>query len=392
MLLAGICQNNKIPFKIAENGSVAMEELEKETFSVFIVDLMMPVMDGKTFVKLLKEKIPDAVVLIQTAIDSTEVIIEIMKLGVYDYLVKPLNLDIISTSILKALEYRYLIDIEKALLKEESKELRDHLEWLNYKENARKNSESSTEITAIFNLKTTLSQGSGFGAMTTIIDTLQQTSQKGDSEKISIDADVFQLLVENNEHTKSTLRGLSAAVEILENKIELEPISSFSLQKVLGILSTEFKTIANERGIQINLPIYKGEHSLNVNPRLIQIALKELILNAIKYAPKNTSIEIFLTVTDGYFCISIKNLTKDDVYSNITEDVQKSLTLPFFRLHPPVEEVHKEEPFSLGLGLTIVDFIANKHHGMFFLRKAKDHTSKELSLCMIAELFIPIQV
>jgi DNA-binding response OmpR family regulator len=392
MLLAGICQSVQVPYKLADNGSVALDLLGQNAFSIYIVDLMMPVMDGKTFITRLKEKKPDAVILVQTAIDTTDEIIEIMKLGVYDYLVKPLNVELITASLIKALEYRYLIDIENALMKEESQELRDHLEWLNYKESARKNSESSTEMTAIYNLRTTLAQGSGFSAMTSIIDTLSQTAGSDPEGNIKIESDLFQLLIENNEHTKSMLRGLAHAVDILDQKFILEKISSTVLQDSLSEISHELGIIAKEKSITINLPIYKGEHPLSIDRTLFQTCVKELLLNAIKYAPEKTSIDVFVTITDGFYCLSVKNSILDDIYGNITEEVQKNLILPFYRLHPPVEKVHKLEPFSLGLGLTMVDFIANKHHGMFFIRKAKDHTSKELSICMIAELFFPIQV
>jgi DNA-binding response OmpR family regulator len=392
MLLAGVCKNLNIEHKIAENGSFALDLAQNQSFSLFIVDLMMPVMDGKTFVSLIKQKIPDAVILIQTALDSPENIIEIMRMGVYDYLVKPLNLETLKTTLLRALEYRYLIDLEKNLLLEESKQLREHLEWLNYKESARKNSGSSIEMTSIHNLKTTLSQGSGFGTMTTLIDTICQTAEKIDENNFKIDAELFALLEENNDHTKSMLRGLNKAVEILENKITLEKYLSSDILRQLSFVVDELNVIWKKKSILLSQPFFKSECTLHADLNLIAICIKELLLNAIKYAPVDSHIDTFVTSIDGYFCLSIKNQIKDDIYSTATEHNQKDLIQPFFRLRPPVEEVHKDEPFSLGLGLTMVDYIANKHNGMFFIRKAKDHTTKESSLCTIAELFIPIQV
>ncbi|TGL57544.1 response regulator [Leptospira ognonensis] len=392
MLLAGICESIHVPFQLAENGKVALELLSLNEVSVFLVDLMMPVMDGKSFIRELKKLKSDAVILVQTAIDGTDEIIEIMKMGVYDYLVKPLNVDLVKTTLLKALEYRYLIDIEKVLLRDESKELREQLEWLNYKETARKSSQSSTEVTAIYNLKTTLSQGSGFGAMTTLIDTIVQTSTRNENGTVTIDGEFFQVLEENNNHTKSMLRGLASAVEILESKVELTKTFSGEIVSRIEKVASHLASAAATKSITINLPMIKSEVKLLVNLELLSLCFKELLLNAIKYANASTAIDCFITLTDGYFCISFKNQLPNDIYSDISEDSQKSLVLPFFRMHPPVEALHKEEPFSLGLGLTMVDFIANKHHGMFFIRKAKDHTSKDVGFCTIAELFLPIQI
>jgi len=391
MLLAGICDSLDVKYKIAENGRVALDLLDHQTFSIYIVDLMMPVMDGKSFIKAVKEKYPDSVILVQTAIDSSEEIINIMKLGVYDYLIKPINLDLFKVSLQKALEYRYLIDIERNLLKEESKELRDHLEWLNYKESARKNSGANTENASIFNLKTTLSQGSGFGAMATLIDTISQTSKRTEDGQVSIDGELFALLEENNNHTKSMLRGLDKAVEILELQVNLSKHNSSELIEKISSLILHFEKISKQKSITLKPPIFKSDYKLLLDIDLIFLALKEIILNALKYSPNNSYIDTFITVIDGYFCLSVKNKLKNDLYSNIPQELQKQLTLPFFRFHPPVEDVHGEEPFSLGLGLTMVEYIANKHNGMFFIRNAKDHTTEDSSLCTLAELFIPIQ-
>ncbi|MBW9230829.1 ATP-binding protein, partial [Leptospira interrogans] len=31
-----------------------------------------------------------------------------------------------------------------------------------------------------------------------------------------------------------------------------------------------------------------------------------------------------------------------------------------------------------------------KHHGLFFIHNANDHTSEDVSLCVLAEIFIPL--
>lgn len=69
----------------------------------------------------------------------------------------------------------------------------------------------------------------------------------------------------------------------------------------------------------------------------------------------------------------------------------KKLIEPFFRIHPPVESFYSKEKFSLGLGLTMVDFILHRHNGMFFIRNAIDHTTEVKADCIIAEVFLPIQ-
>ena len=96
-LLRALCRKLSIQCDIAENGAVALSMLAKKEYALFVVDLMMPVMDGRTFIGELKKKIPDAVVLVQTALDSSETIISIMKMGVFDYVIKPIDPELLRT-------------------------------------------------------------------------------------------------------------------------------------------------------------------------------------------------------------------------------------------------------------------------------------------------------
>lgn len=74
-----------------------------------------------------------------------------MKMGVYDYLLKPLHVEIVADRLEKALEYVYLKRMESLLIDEESKELKSQLEWLNYKESHRKTNEINSELHSILN-------------------------------------------------------------------------------------------------------------------------------------------------------------------------------------------------------------------------------------------------
>ena len=49
-LLRALCRKLSIQCDIAENGAVALSMMEKREYAMFVVDLMMPVMDGRTFI------------------------------------------------------------------------------------------------------------------------------------------------------------------------------------------------------------------------------------------------------------------------------------------------------------------------------------------------------
>jgi DNA-binding NtrC family response regulator len=75
----------------AENGVVALRAAREEPFDVVITDLKMPQMDGMTLVRTLRTEQPDVEIVVLTAHGGVASAVEAMKLGVYDYLEKPLS-------------------------------------------------------------------------------------------------------------------------------------------------------------------------------------------------------------------------------------------------------------------------------------------------------------
>ena len=77
----------------AESGEEALSLVEKQDFSVIVIDVRLP---GKTGVKVLteiKQQKPHIKSIVITAYPSAELAAEAMKLGAIDYLIKPVNPD-----------------------------------------------------------------------------------------------------------------------------------------------------------------------------------------------------------------------------------------------------------------------------------------------------------
>lgn len=102
----------------AADGEEAVAQIGKEIFDLVITDLKMPKVGGLEVLKAVKEISSDTVVLVITAFASTESAVEAMKLGAYDYLTKPFQLDEVQLIIRNALEKRRL-STENKLLKRE---------------------------------------------------------------------------------------------------------------------------------------------------------------------------------------------------------------------------------------------------------------------------------
>lgn len=89
---------------LADNGTRALELLERDTFDVALTDLRMPGIDGLTFIRRVHDLKSPPTCIMLTAYGSVETAVEAMKAGAYDYLTKPVNLDNLEAVVKRAVE------------------------------------------------------------------------------------------------------------------------------------------------------------------------------------------------------------------------------------------------------------------------------------------------
>lgn len=77
----------------AYSGQEALEVLKEESIDVVMLDIRMPVMDGIETLKKIKKEFPIVEVIMLTGHGSAETAVEGMKLGAFDYLMKPADFD-----------------------------------------------------------------------------------------------------------------------------------------------------------------------------------------------------------------------------------------------------------------------------------------------------------
>jgi putative two-component system response regulator len=92
----------------ADNGREALNHFYKNTFSLIISDIKMPGMDGVELLKKVKSVNPNMMVIMVTAYPEIDMAVEAMRLGAYDFIIKPADLDFVVLSVKKALEKKRL--------------------------------------------------------------------------------------------------------------------------------------------------------------------------------------------------------------------------------------------------------------------------------------------
>ncbi|MFB0562683.1 MAG: HD domain-containing phosphohydrolase [Candidatus Lokiarchaeia archaeon] len=103
----------------ARNG---LQHARNNLFDLIITDLKMPKINGIEIMRRIKEFDPDNMVIVITGYPSFETVQEALRLGAYDYITKPFNLEEISFIVKRAVEFRRLQLANKKLMKELAEE------------------------------------------------------------------------------------------------------------------------------------------------------------------------------------------------------------------------------------------------------------------------------
>jgi DNA-binding NtrC family response regulator len=90
----------------APNGNLAIERLHEGSFDVVLSDLKMGGSDGLDVLRSTKALHPSAAVILMTAFGSVGTAVEAMKIGAFDYVQKPFEIEEMEIKIGKALDYR----------------------------------------------------------------------------------------------------------------------------------------------------------------------------------------------------------------------------------------------------------------------------------------------
>jgi DNA-binding response OmpR family regulator len=95
--------------EVAANGKEALWKAFMKDFDLVLMDIKMPGISGMEALPQIVTNHPDTCVIMMTAVADTETAVEAMKLGAYDYVTKPFDLDDLGMRVNKALERRKLV-------------------------------------------------------------------------------------------------------------------------------------------------------------------------------------------------------------------------------------------------------------------------------------------
>lgn len=94
--------------KTAASADEALTILANDTYALVISDMMMPGRNGVELLREIKSRYPDTAVIMVSGVDRPQRVRDALRVGAFDYLIKPCELDVLTLSVEHALERRSL--------------------------------------------------------------------------------------------------------------------------------------------------------------------------------------------------------------------------------------------------------------------------------------------
>ena len=82
----------------------ALDALQSDIPDIILLDIGLPVMSGTEALEVIKERYPQILVIMITAYEDVKTVVSAMKLGAYDYVVKPLQMEALKVALGNAID------------------------------------------------------------------------------------------------------------------------------------------------------------------------------------------------------------------------------------------------------------------------------------------------
>ena len=211
------------------SGKEAIDYLKKNKIGIILSDMKMPGISGIEVLKKTQEISPSTFVIILTAYGTVGNAVEAMKLGAYDYLTKPVNLDKLSIVIQRALSYRKLKE-DYELLK---KGINERYSFENIIGQSKKMKQVFDKISQVASTKATvIIQGESGTGKELVAKAIHQKSDRKDKNFIAVQCSALSKGVMESElfgHEKGAFTG---AVESRQGRFELSDGGTLFLDEI----------------------------------------------------------------------------------------------------------------------------------------------------------------
>lgn len=345
-LLRNILKEHGYKVRAAAAGRRALESARLSPPDLMLLDIMMPDMDGYETCRAFKAdpRLHEIPIIFISALDDALDKVKAFDCGAVDYIPKPFQDKEVIARVQNQLRLR---DLQQDLL------VQNH------------------------NLAVALNQLQSLNEQKNVFLGVVAHDLRNPLAGIAMMAELLVEEMENDQHRKDLNRILEASrtmAELLTRFLDINRIESGQVRPEPELLELKefcksrierFAMMAKTKGQSLELDGF-GTLSILADPKFLQEVVDNLISNALKYSPKETSIRIVVAQESGWGTFSII-----DEGPGFTDEDKKKVFGRFAKLsaQPTGDES------SVGLGLSIVKHMVEAMDGQILLESEEGRGS-----------------
>jgi two-component system, sensor histidine kinase and response regulator len=334
---------------VASGGSEALDMLENDkNYSVVLLDINMPGLDGVTVLKRLQDAGSNTAVIMMSGHGSEELAVECMRNGAEDYISKPFSLEDMIQRIERASAHRRE-RIEKQQLQQEKE---DFILMLSH--------DMKNPLTAVIGSIDIIREG--------CLGTINE---------------------EQEEYLQSAIDSCNEVVIMIDNLLDIRKFEARKIQmaihpynahELISKVATQFARPAKHDGIDLSVDLEPGATEIAVDKNAFTRVLGNLLGNALKFTPEGGKI----TLSCHRISFNEVRELNIPVYAQIPPDFRENGCFVRLTVHDtgdgiPLDELDRifgrytqftrktgRERVGAGLGLAYCKLAIESFHGMIW--------------------------
>ncbi|HER25249.1 MAG TPA: sigma-54-dependent Fis family transcriptional regulator [Candidatus Atribacteria bacterium] len=250
--------------KEADNGLEALKRIQEENYSLALLDLKMPGLNGIDTLKKIREYDINFPIIMMSAYGSILEAVEAMKLGALDYLIKPFDIEELKIIIDRAIK-QYELEVENIYYKEEEKKRFNFDEIIGKSQSINKVLEMVKNVSPT--TATVLISGESGTGKELIARAIHKNSLRKNSPFVVVNCAAFSLNLLESElfgHEKGSFTGAivkrigrfemaNGGTIFLDEIGEIDPSIQTKLLRILQ--EREFERVGSSKSIKVDVRI-----------------------------------------------------------------------------------------------------------------------------------------
>ncbi|MBV6492301.1 MAG: Regulator of RpoS [Turneriella sp.] len=364
----------------AESKDEAIEAFDKIGHHVVLCDIhLRGNSSGVDVLKSLMEKPNPPVVVMQTVEGGIRQIIQCLRMGAYDYIIKPIVPEglrqVVKTAFTEAHKISYLRDAEM----ERTRQLETQQATQRIAQNLMRRQNDKVARALFGNIYTSFTQGKGIGALATLLSMLAGLPKTDDGKNFIVPVDTIELILENEKSLTQMVSVFGELKELVSQDFALFDVTLGEFHEIIKTIAQDIKPLAELKRHEIiisNLPPRFAGKRLKLNWEFMRKAIWELLVNALKFSPPESTVTVLIEYLHTRILVTVINkpyAAHKGETLGIPEEFRRLIFEPFFRISRTLNEDY--QTLEYGLGLTLVDKIIQMHKGSIRCTAIRDFES-----------------